>query len=145
MQIESSYILPVDKVGKLKVLISIPVLQAQLDLYKYLQKHKHTNGSPEQLNVMKKLIYVFIHKIAGLKSNIAQRDKKILMDNKLSRSQPGDPVARAANSTLGCIRSAASSSRELIFPLFSALQRPHLESGIQFWTLQHNRHLNTLE
>lgn len=65
VQIESTYILPVDKVRKLKLLISTPVLQAQLDLYKYLQKHKHTNSSPEQLNVMKSLYMCLYTKLPG--------------------------------------------------------------------------------
>ena len=46
-----------------------------------------------------------------------------------------------ANGILGCIRkSIASRSREVIFPLYSALMR-HLGCCIQFWALQYRREL----
>jgi len=39
----------------------------------------------------------------------------------------------------------ASRSKEGILPLFSALVRPHMESCIQLWSLQHRKDMDLLE
>jgi len=55
-------------------------------------------------------------------------------------------TAQKANCILSCIKSSmASRTREVILFLCSALVRPHLESCIQLWSLQHRKDMDLLE
>jgi len=55
-------------------------------------------------------------------------------------------AAQKANCILGCIKSrVASRVREGILPLHSALVRPHLESCVLLWSLQHRTDMELLE
>jgi len=79
-------------------------------------------------------------------SSPEEKDLQVLVVEKLNMTWQCAFTAQKDNHILGCIkRSVASRVREGIFPLCSALVRPHLESCVQLWSLQHKKDMDLLE
>lgn len=88
--------------------------------------------------------YEYMLGITYLESILAEKDLRVLVEIKLNISWIHAFAAEKANCVLGCIRqNIVSRFREVIFPVYSALIRPHLESCIQFCALQ--RDIDVLE
>jgi len=82
----------------------------------------------------------------GIGSSPAEKDLRVLVNEKLDIIHQYALTAQKASCILGCIKSSmASRLREGILPLCSALVRPHIEFCIQLWSPQHKKDVDLLE
>lgn len=64
----------------------------------------------------------------------------------LGRIFKGKMLAKRVNCILGCVkRSITNSSKEVIVPLYSALEWSHLKYRVQFWGQQRKKHIKIIE
>ncbi|RMC06746.1 hypothetical protein DUI87_16192 [Hirundo rustica rustica] len=79
-------------------------------------------------------------------SSPAQKDLRLLVDERLDMIQQCVLSAKKDTYVLECIKSSMGSrAKEVTLVVHFALVRPHLEHCIQLWGPQHRKDINLLE
>lgn len=87
------------------------------------------------------LMHQYRFEIDLLEGSSMEKDLGVLLNNRLTMSQQCDLVTKQTSGILGSMNSAASRSKEVLPPLYTALVRPHLE----LWAPQFKRHKELLQ
>ena len=81
-----------------------------------------------------------------IEEGIYEKDLGVYVDSEMSSSRQCGEAIKKANKMLGYIvESVKFKSREVMFKLYNALVRPHLQYYFQFWSPRYKNNIAALE